>query len=549
MPVNRRQGDTFWKLLGEAGKKVRVMRMPVTFPPEHYDHGEMLSGLGTPDLSFRIGKPFYFTSELFFQPKGGNEISIEIVELIDNKGVIDTEIKGPPNKLFPGQSEYITIPMRITVAEDKSKLDIEVSGGKVSLEPGKWSPWVRFVFPFNPLIKLSGVGRFRVLSIAPEVRLYLSPIQFDPEHLPPVVDVTAPRSFAGDLVRRFGLFKTIGWMIDTWSIKGGTIDDDVFHEDVEMTVAQDEKMVQGLLADDWDVYFHYFEFTDRVQHVMWHHIDPQHPLYTAEGAAKHGDAIFKAYLRMDEIVGKVRETMPKDALLFVVSDHGFQPWRRTMNYNTWLAKEGYLVLKGESEQRANLEDLFDQGQFFQDVDWSKTRAYAMGLGNIYINLKGREGEGIVEPGEPYQALVAEIKRRLPEVRRRGDRRAPGRLRLHPRRGLRHLRPAAHPGHVPLELRGLPGGLAGHARHRGQAGRRAEPRRLERRPLFGLPAAGRRRPLLQPEARAGGQALHGRPRADPARALRREVAGRARRQEPQRPVAAAGRRSAGRGARG
>ena len=117
---------------------------------------------------------------------------------------------------------------------------------------------------------------------------------------------------------------------------------------------------------------------------------------------------------MDEIVGKVRETMPKDALLFVVSDHGFQPWRRTMNYNTWLAKKGYLVLKGESEQRANLEDLFDQGQFFQDVDWSKTRAYAMGLGNIYINLKGREGEGIVEPGEPYQALVAEIKRQLPE---------------------------------------------------------------------------------------------------------------------------------------
>jgi predicted AlkP superfamily phosphohydrolase/phosphomutase len=412
--INRRQGDTFWSLLAAAGKKVRVMRMPVTFPPEPYEHGEMLSGLGTPDLSFRIGKPFYFTSELFFEPRTGSEVSIEIVELVDNQGVIDTEIQGPPNKLFPGRSEYVSIPMRITVAEDKSKLDLEVSGARLALAPGEWSPFVRFVFPFNPLIELAGIGRFRVLSIAPEVRVYLSPIQFDPENLPPFLDVTAPRGFASDLARRFGLFKTIGWMIDTWSIKGGTLDDEVFFEDVDFTVAADERMLEGLLADDWDVYFHYFEFTDRVQHVMWRHTDPLHPLYTPAGAARHGDAILEAYQSMDGIVGMVLEKMPKDALLFVVSDHGFQPWRRTINYNTWLAREGYLVLEGESEQRDNLEALFDQGQFFQNVDWSKTRAYAMGLGNIYVNLEGRESQGIVEPGEPYRRLTAELKQRLVE---------------------------------------------------------------------------------------------------------------------------------------
>jgi predicted AlkP superfamily phosphohydrolase/phosphomutase len=412
--INRRQGDTFWKLLGEAGKRVRVMRMPVTFPPEPFEHGEMLSGLGTPDLSFRIGKPFYFTSELFFQPRGGNEISIEIVELVDNKGTIDTEIKGPPNKLFPDAEPYISIPMRLVVAEDKSQVDVEVSGARLALRPGEWSPWVRFAFPFNPLIKLHGIGRFRLLSVAPEVRLYLSPIQFDPENLPPVLDVSYPRDFAAGLVDRFGLFKTIGWMIDTWSIKGGTIDDAVFYEDVDYTVAADEKILAGLLADDWDVYFHYFEFTDRVQHVMWHHIDPEHPLHTAEGAAKYGGKILEAYQAMDRIVGEVMAKMPAGATLFVVSDHGFAPWRRTMNYNTWLATEGYLALKGESEERANLEDLFDQGQFFQNVDWAKTRAYAMGLGNIYVNLAGREAQGIVQPGAEYEALIAEIKGKLPQ---------------------------------------------------------------------------------------------------------------------------------------
>ncbi len=419
--INRRQGDTFWKLLGEAGKRVKVMRVPVTFPPEPYPHGEMLSGLGTPDLSFRIGKPFYFTSELFWQPKGGNEVSIDIVELIDNKGVIPAEITGPPNrafpgspKLFPNAPDYIKIPITFTVAPDRKSLGIDVSGAHLTMKPGDWSDWVRFVFPFNPLVKMHGIGRFKLLSLEPEVRVYLSPIQFDPSSLPPILNVTTPRSWAGQLVDRFGLFKTIGWMVDTWSIKSGSIAEPTFLEDVAHTVDQDDDMLVKMLADDdWDVYMHYFEFTDRVQHIMWRFTDPKSPLYTEEGHAKYGDSILHAYERMDQIVGQAMQKMPQGAKLFVVSDHGFSPWRRVMNYNTWLAKEGYLVLKGESEGRANLEELFGQGTFFQNVDWSKTRAYAMGLGDIYINLKGREAHGIVEPGKPYDDLIAEIRRKLP----------------------------------------------------------------------------------------------------------------------------------------
>ncbi|MEO8504020.1 MAG: alkaline phosphatase family protein [Acidobacteriota bacterium] len=413
--INRRQGDTFWGLLSNAGKRVRLMRMPVTFPPEPYEHVEMLSGLGTPDISGRIGKPFYFTSELFFQPKGGGDFKGEIEQLLDNKGVIPTEIKGPPNKLFPsasGKTEYISIPMTLSVAEDKSKLDIAVDGTKLTLKPGEWSDWVRFTFPFNSLIKLHGIGRFRLISLEPEIRLYLSPIEFDPENLPPILPITSPGSFAKSLASRFGLYKTKGWTIDTWSISEGTIDEQIFMEDVEKTVAQDRKMLDGLLADDWDVYFQYFEFTDRVQHIMFRFFDPKHPGYTAEGAAKWGGTILKAYQEMDSIVGETMEKMPKDAVLFVASDHGFQSWRRSMNYNTWLAKEGYMVLKGEQKGRVNLEMLFDQGEFFTNVDWSKTRAYAMGLGDLYINLAGREKQGIVKPGADYAALVQELKTKL-----------------------------------------------------------------------------------------------------------------------------------------
>src|SRR5579864_8350118 len=406
---NRQRGDTFWAILGHAGKRVRVMRVPVTFPPKPYEEGQLLSGLGVPDLSKRIGKPFYFTSELFFSPKGGGDFKVEVVELPDNKGEIDTEIKEIPNDLFPGQGDFIKIPMRLTVPPDRGSVRIQVSGNDLSLKAGQWSGWVRFVFPFNRLIKVHGIGKFRVLSISPELRLYLSPIQFDPEKLPPGLAITTPGSFVGDLTGRFGLFKTIGWQIDTWSLTDGTSDEQVFLEDVQATVDKDREMLRGLLADDgWDVLVQYFEFTDRVQHMMFRFLDPKHPLYTAEGAKRWGPSVLQAYQQMDEIVGEAMRTMPKNADLLVLSDHGFASFRRGMNYNTWLAVNGFMTLTGEDTKRKNLEDLFGQGDFFVNVDWSKTRAYALGLGQIYVNLAGCEAKGIVQPGEEYKRVEAAI---------------------------------------------------------------------------------------------------------------------------------------------
>ena len=89
-----------------------------------------------------------------------------------------------------------------------------------------------------------------------------------------------------------------------------------------------------------------------------------------------------------------------------------------MNYNTWLVENGFMVLTGNDGKQADLEALFGQGEFWPNVDWSKTKAYAMGLGDIYVNLKGREGKGIVAPGAEYEAVRDEIKRKLVDARRR-----------------------------------------------------------------------------------------------------------------------------------
>jgi predicted AlkP superfamily phosphohydrolase/phosphomutase len=411
--INRRQGTPFWEVAAQSGKKATIIHVPVTFPATDFHEGHMLSGLGVPDVSGRVGKPFYFTSELDFKRSGTNEFSIEVVQLEDNRGVIQTTLQGPPNKLFK-DPPYISIPMTITVADDRNSIAIDVSGQKLTLKPGEWTNWVDFVFPFNPLIRLHGVSRFHLLSVQPEVKLYLSPINFDPRKLPPGFRISTPAKWAPEVAEQLGIYKTLGWQIDTWAISEGFATEQIFWDDMTWTVAQSRKMFEAFLQRDDDLIVQCFEFPDRVGHVFWRTVDPKHPAYDAKLAAEWGGAILKSYQLMDEIVGDAMAAAErKNALLLVASDHGFASFRKHVHYNTWLVLNGYMTLKtGVQVKERNVEMLFDQGQFWENVDWSKTRAYAMGLGELYINLKGREAQGIVEPGPDYDALKAELKQRL-----------------------------------------------------------------------------------------------------------------------------------------
>jgi predicted AlkP superfamily phosphohydrolase/phosphomutase len=411
--INRRQGTPFWEAAASAGKKTTVVHVPVTFPATDFHDGHLLSGLGVPDMSGRVGKPFYFTSELDFHRSGANEFSIEVVQLEDNKGVIETKIQGPPNKLF-NDPPYISIPMKISVAEDRNSITIEESGQKVTMKAGEWSDWTEFLFPFNPVIKLKGISRFHLISVQPEVKLYLSPINFDPRNLPPGFRISTPSKWAPELARNQGLYKTLGWQIDTWAISEGFADEQMFWDDMNFTVAQNRKMFNSFLAGDSDLLVQCFEFPDRVGHVFWRFMDPQHPAYDPTLAAKWGDALLRSYQLMDAIVGDAMKSAEKNhASLIVLSDHGFASFRKSVNYNTWLVMNGYMTLKtGVQVKDRNVEMLFDQGQFWENVDWSKTRAYAMGLGELYINLQGREAHGIVQPGAEYDALKKELQSRL-----------------------------------------------------------------------------------------------------------------------------------------
>ncbi|MFI5118940.1 MAG: alkaline phosphatase family protein, partial [Thermoanaerobaculia bacterium] len=343
-PINNRRGTPFWEEAGRKGIASVVMHVPVTFPAVDYDGGRLLSGLGVTDVRGRVGTPSYYTSDPFFAPKNKNEFSVELVRLESNKGTIETEVFGPYNKLFK-EPPVIKAPMTLTVASDGGSLTVAPKGSRpLTLKVGEWSPWVVFTFPFNSLVKMTGIGRFHLASLSPEIRLYLSPIHFNPSDLPPSVKITAPASLSKKLADRYGLYKTMGWQIDTWSMSEETIDEKTFLEDVDHTVEPFRKMMNDFLDEkDVRLFVQIYEFPDRVAHCFWRFLDPQHPAYDAAKAAVWAPAVEQTYEKMDAIVGDAMRKLGPGDILIVLSDHGFTTWRRSVNYNTWLVENGFMT--------------------------------------------------------------------------------------------------------------------------------------------------------------------------------------------------------------
>jgi predicted AlkP superfamily phosphohydrolase/phosphomutase len=435
--INNRRGQTMWELAAKAGKKVQVIHVPATFPAEDVGDGHMLSGLGVPDMRGRIGTPSFYTSDPTFQPGGGsNEFSLELVRLPDKRGRIDTSVVGPANKPFydyvvDRKAAGIKDPraqsdarrrarQELDDADVRKRLDlplkldatdtgcaVTLSGRTETLALGEWSDWFVLDFPLNWLVDkaapLRGIVRFKLLRLSPQLELYMSPVIFHPDCHP--IAFSWPPDYANALRERFGLYKTIGWPEDTWSLPSGVGDESLFLEDKDFVLKKDEEILTGLLGDGQDdLYVQVFYFTDRIGHLFWRFIDEGHPAYDPVAAAKYAPEVLKAYQKMDELVGKARAAAGPGALFLVCSDHGFSSYRRGVNINTWLVRNGFMTLKGQTGDVATLEKLFDKGDLFANVDWTKTKAYAMGLGSIYVNLVGREKNGSVMPGAEYDEV-------------------------------------------------------------------------------------------------------------------------------------------------
>ncbi len=388
---NRRVGKPFWMQLEEQGDSSTVLRVPVTFPPDDVDH--MIAGMGVPDL---LGSQGTYTLYSTRPIAGGNSARVVLMKA-QADGHIETTLSGPPHPLTAAAE-----PLEIPIHFDPTDLGIRASinGTEVNLKVGDWSDWVNVSFDLFGVIKVKGLVRLYLIQGYPRPKVYVSPIQIDPHN--PVVPLSSPASYAGELADRIGMFHTIGMPEETWSLNNGDLPDEAFLEMVKTTFAESEAMLfDAMQNNDSDLIVSVFVQTDRVSHMFYRGIDSKHPLYE-ETDATGRDAIAWSYREADRILGKVMEKMGTEDRLIVLSDHGFAPYRWSVHLNRWLLDNGYLTLReGSSES--------DIG--FADVDWSKTRAYAVGLNSLYLNIKGREAEGIVE-GNAVADLKREISQKL-----------------------------------------------------------------------------------------------------------------------------------------
>jgi predicted AlkP superfamily phosphohydrolase/phosphomutase len=391
-----RKGTPFWHWLGQAGIFCSVIRIPVTFPPEKFS-GVLLSGMCVPDLKGSQGT-FCFcttrdTGDKFRE--GGVRVPME-----RNGTVCRSYIPGPEDPLAAEKEMRVNFEIRPDLAHNQAQ--IEVAGQKFTLKVGEYSEWIGVKFKAGLGFTARGICRFYLKELSPEVGVYVTPVNIDPGH--PDLPISHPVTYSIYLAKLFGPYATLGLAEDTWALNEEVLDDDAFlaqaygnHEDRErMLFDALEKTPEGLCACVFDT-------TDRVQHMFWRYLDDDHPAARDVPRGERPQVIQELYRRMDDLIGRVIKQINKDTLLLIVSDHGFKSFARCMNLNAWLHQNGYLALKpGVTESR----------DWFEDVDWSRTRAYTMGLNGLYLNLKGREREGIVIPGAEAEALKEELRSKL-----------------------------------------------------------------------------------------------------------------------------------------
>ncbi len=403
--TNLRGGVSFYQAVAEAGYKTTAIRMPLEFPPSTIPGGKLWAGLGVPDLRGTWGTFFYFSSDLTQWDVGDTEFGGKLVRLELTGNHAASTVEGPAD---PTQEKFerISIPINFTVSPDGKAVTVELAGQTATLAEGQWSDWFHAKFRVTPFLSLRSICRFYILQASPDLRVYMSPLNLDPEK--PPVPLSYPADYTAALVKKHGLMKTLGWWHDTWALNEERIDEGVFLEDCFRTMQQErEVLLDELKSDPPSLLVSVFTATDSVSHMFFRLLDPTHPRYDAELARKYGDAIERTYVKMDEIVGDVMRTMRPDATLIIVSDHGFHSWRKGFNTNTWLVQNGFMTLKnpGAEEKQYNLDQLFGQGSFFPNTDWTHTQAYALGLGQVYLNLRGREKYGIVEPGPEAERIL------------------------------------------------------------------------------------------------------------------------------------------------
>ena len=407
-PVNLRNGKPFWAYLTEQGIPAWISKIPTNFPIDE-TATKGIAGMGTPDLIDSYGSFSYWTSDPF---EHYPDISGGTVQYVDvNQNVVRANLLGPVNSLVSpsGSNEpfadNVKAPFEVYLDPKEDAVRIDIQGETLVLNQGEYSPWVPVQFDLLPVLgSASGIVRFLVKQLRPNFQLYATPINIDPANQ--AAPVTYPQEFGAEIARDIGSFWTKGLPCDTKAFDYRILNDEEYVKQAELIL--EERL--ALFHHQWSrfsdgLFYFYVSSTDQDAHMLWRNMDASHPKH-GESDARFGSWIPYLYERMDEIVGEVLPAIDDQTLVLICSDHGFAQFGRQFHLNTWLRDNGYLTLKSEAAKKDETA--------ITDIDWAQTVAYGVGFNGLYLNLKNREGQGIVEAAKAGE-ITARISRELQSI--------------------------------------------------------------------------------------------------------------------------------------
>ena len=399
---NQIQGKAFWQTLDEHDIPSTIFKIPSNYPPVPAK-SRTLSGMGTPDLKGSYGIFTYYTTQPaeINQDIGGGRVYP--VYVIGNR--VDAKLPGPTNT-FRKERPEASLDFKVFIDPTNPVAKVAFADQEFILKEKEWSGWKRVRFSLIPTQSVSGICMFYLKEIRPNFKLYVTAVHIDPAD--PALPISTPDNYARELEKRFGPFFTKGLPADTSALDQNILDEEEFLEQDEMIMREGENMFDHEFSRfDSGLLFYYVSSTDQRQHMFWRLFDEQHPEYDPQLASRYGRTIENIYVETDKLLGRTLQKMDKDTLLLVMSDHGFNPYRRSFNLNTWLLESGYHKLRNPWKQ--------EEGSLFENTDWSRTKAYGTGLNGLYINQRGREREGTVSAGQDSDNLVRELAQKLEQI--------------------------------------------------------------------------------------------------------------------------------------
>ena len=408
----RRDGAPFWDYLDAAAIPTRIYDIPANYPPSpsHYGHMCCLSGMGVPDLRGGYGTYQVFSERVILpmEEEGGMRFPLSF-----HKDTAKASLLGPINTTLATstqQSGPSGAEASFTVYRHPTEdwLRIELASSTVVLKKGEWSDWQQVDFAlempsFLPDSHVNGICRFYLQTVHPDTTIYVTPLNIDPSE-PGEQKISEPQSFVTTISGELGLFYTAGFQEDHKALSNRVFTDADYKQQADYVLGERVTLLKYAKDHYRDgLLFFYFSSTDLQAHMFWWDSTDKHPTRSEADADKYHRTIVELYRRADEIVGDMVKAYGESATILVMSDHGFCNFRRQFDLNTWLRDNGYL-------QPTTARSLTDGS-----TDWGKTRAYGLGLNGLYLNLKGRERDGIVEASE-REHLLSELEEKLLALR-------------------------------------------------------------------------------------------------------------------------------------